>query len=170
MDVSLAALQFGHFVASGHVPQTNRIVLAAGGQTRAVRAEGDRINDAAVRQRIERLERVGIPEPDRAVAGCRGEETAILAEGDGGNRVAMAGQDSKRFAGGGIPDSDGPVKASGDEAPSVGSKANSKDAVGMADQGAQCLTASGVERCTLQSPPSPGSVFPSATASARRPD
>ena len=140
---ALVAAQFGHFVTGRHVPQTNRVVLTAGAQSRAVRAEGDRIHDARVWQDGERLERAGIPEPDRAVMGCGGEETAVHAEGDGGDGITMAGQTGERLAGGGIPDADGLVEARGDQTPAVGSEADGEHAVGMAGQGAERVAAFG---------------------------
>ena len=87
----LMAAEGGDLLARRHLPQPRRLVRRAGGEARAIGAEGDgshRILVAA--QDGDLLARRHLPQPRRLVLRAGGEQRAIGAEGDGSHRLLVA--------------------------------------------------------------------------------
>lgn len=70
-------------IASAHIPEPHRLIMAAAHKNVPIGTEIDRAYPVRVPiQRPETITGLGIPEPDRAVIAAAGNRVAVGAEGD----------------------------------------------------------------------------------------
>ena len=115
--------QFTHDAAVGHVPQLDRVIVAAGGHLAAIRTERHSLDLVLMNQAGDLLASHGFKHPARRIRACRGHPQAIWTESHAHYRTAMI-QTRKLIAAANIKDPGSTIFAPGNHLAAIGTESN----------------------------------------------